>query len=203
VIVFVLPILIDFPEEIVGERIVVRPFRDEDAPALYGAIQPSQEHLRPFMDWYDRHQSVGDSLAYIRRTRADITVRNSFQMGMFERTSERFLGGHGLGIHDWTIPSFEIGYWIREDEEGKGYVTEATRLLTSFAFDRLGANRLVIRCNIKNVRSARIPERLGFAKEGVLRNTRIEPTGELADDAVYSMVPEDYQRALTAWVSSR
>lgn len=189
------PILAEFPERLVGKRIVVRPFDEADADELFAAIQQSKEHVRPWLPWYDKHQTVEDTLEFIRRTRADIMLRESFGLGVFERETGRFLGGAGLHVHSWSIPSFEIGYWVRVSEEGKGYVSEAARLLTTLAFEQLGAQRVVIRCDTRNIRSRAVPERLGYQLEGTFRNDMRDTAGELRDTAVYSMIPEDYRRA--------
>jgi RimJ/RimL family protein N-acetyltransferase len=89
------------------------------------------------------------------------------------------------------VPSFEVGYWIREGEVGKGYVEEAVRLQMRFAFDVLGAARLMLTCDPLNERSRRIPEAIGFALEGRLRNHMRIDTGELRDTLVFSLVPGD------------
>jgi RimJ/RimL family protein N-acetyltransferase len=53
---------------------------------------------------------------------------------------------------------------------GQGYITEAVEGITNFAIHELQANRIEIRCDTRNVRSARVAERLGFTKEGILRS---------------------------------
>jgi ribosomal-protein-serine acetyltransferase len=192
-------ILIDIPGELIGDRIVVRPFRDADAERVYAAIQESVDHLRPWLPWADRHQSIDDTREFIRRTQADLFLRDSFAMGIFSRTDGRFLGGCGLGSRGWMIPAFEMGYWIRKSAEGHGYVIEAVRLMTCFAFEVLEARRLVIRCDTRNLRSKAVPERLGYVLEGCLRNSQMDTSGWPADMLVFAMTPEDYDRARTTW----
>jgi RimJ/RimL family protein N-acetyltransferase len=97
------------------------------------------------------------------------------------------------------VPSFEIGYWIRQPREGRGYVTEAVMLVTRFCFGRLGANRVFIRCDRRNTRSRAIPERLGFVNEGTVRNELRDTSGNLADMVFYGMVPEDFNLAERSW----
>lgn len=115
------------PRELIGDRVVVRPFREDDAAVVHAAIQESVEHLRPWLSWYDSHRSVDDTVAFIRRTQAEFALRQAFGLGIFSR-DERFLGGCALHPQDWRVPSFMIGYWIREAAEGRGYVGEAVSL---------------------------------------------------------------------------
>src|SRR5262245_50811808 len=107
-------------------------------------------------------------------------------LGVWDHTTTRFLGGTGLHRIHWDIPAFEIGYWLRVSEEGKGYMTETVRLLCRFAFETLQANRVEIRCDARNVRSAAIPKRLGFVHEATLRNQSRDTAGELRDTLIFA-----------------
>ena len=89
------------------------------------------------------------------------------------------------------MPRFEIGYWVRTSRVGRGYVQEAVRAIARMAFDVLGAARLEILCNDRNVRSWRVAERCGFTLEGVLRSHAREVDGTLRDTRVYARLPAD------------
>ena len=68
------------------------------------------------------------------------------------------------------MAKFEIGYWCRRGETGKGYVSEGVAALAELALGRLGGARVEIRCDDLNLRSAAVAERCGFALEGILAN---------------------------------
>jgi RimJ/RimL family protein N-acetyltransferase len=70
-------------------------------------------------------------------------------------------------------------------------MTEAVRLLTDFAFDHLAANRVMIRCDARNTRSAAVAQRLGFILEGRMRCDNVAPDGQLRDTLVFSLVRDD------------
>lgn len=188
------PILLDVPDELVGERIVVRLLRDEDAAPMHAAIVASRDHIRRFLPWPDFHRDVGDTLEYIRRTQAQHALREAFQWGIFVRDDGRFLGGAGMHPRNWRVPSFEIGYWLTAEAEGHGYVSEAVRLLATLAFEGFGAKRVMIRCDVANERSAAVARRLGFSHEGTVRNTEVHADGRLHDEHYFSMIPEEYTR---------
>ncbi|HZU13801.1 MAG TPA: GNAT family N-acetyltransferase [Chloroflexota bacterium] len=189
------PILIDVPTVITGDRIILRLRRDEDAASMHAAIDASRDHIRRYLPWADFHQEVGDALAYIRRTQGQFSLREHFDYGIFAREDDRVLGGIGLGPRSWRVPSFEIGYWLTAEAEGHGYMTEAVKLLTALAFETLGAQRVMIRCDVENERSAAIPRRLGFSHEGTLRNTEVHADGRLHSEHYFSMIPEEFERA--------
>ena len=185
--------LIPLFEELRGERIIVRPYRESDAQDLFKAVAESRDHLRPWLPFADEHRSVEESRDWIIHTMAHWLLRELLGLSIWEAATNRFLGGIGLHPHDWNTGYFEIGYWIRASAEGHGYVTEAVRLLTNYAFDTLQANRLEIRCDELNMRSAAIPQRLGFVKEGCLRNNATAPDGRIRSTLVFSLIPGEWQ----------
>jgi RimJ/RimL family protein N-acetyltransferase len=179
-------------EGLVGTRVIVRLWTDADAQSLFSAIDTARHHLSPWMDWVDRHQTVADTRDYITRTLLEFTRRESLSLGIFDRSNEqRVLGSSGYHNIDWAVPALEIGYWIIPDAEGQGYVTEAVGLLTDFALEEFGTNRIAIHCDPRNERSRRVAERLGYQFEGRLRNKTRTPAGDLRDSLVFSLVPED------------
>jgi RimJ/RimL family protein N-acetyltransferase len=145
------------------------------------------------MHWVEHHQTLADSEDYCHRVADSWERRTDFALGIWERGTGRLLGGTGFHNIDWDVPSFDIGYWIRPSAEGKGYVTAAAKLLTECAFEELGAQRLVITCDADNVRSAAIPERLGFMLEARLRNHVRKANGLLRDTLIFAMTPDDFR----------
>ncbi|HEX9038542.1 MAG TPA: GNAT family protein [Ktedonobacterales bacterium] len=179
-------------EELRGERVVVRPYRMEDAAELQAAVAESRSHLLPWLPWAAQgHQTVDDSRETIARFMAQWLLREDMTVALFDAASGRLVGGGGLHPHDWQARVFEIGYWTRAGEQGKGYITEVTRLLTEFAARQLSANRVFIRCDARNTRSAAVPQRLGFLREALLRNEMYTYDGKLRDTLVFALVPGD------------
>ncbi len=185
--------LIPLFEELRGERIVVRPYRESDAQDLFEAVAESRDHLRPWLPFADAHQTVEESRDWIIHTMAQWLLREDLTMGIWEAATNRYLGGTGFHVHNWDTGYFEIGYWIRASAEGHGYITEAVRLLANYAFDTLKANRLEIRCDELNARSAAIPQRLGFVREGCLRNDATAPDGRIRNTLIFSLIPGEWQ----------
>jgi RimJ/RimL family protein N-acetyltransferase len=181
-------------DELQGERIVVRPYRQGDAPAVFEAIAESRAYIRPWLPWADQHQSVEDTQDFVVRCMARWLLREDLTLSIWEK-SGRYIGGTGLHPRKWEIGYFEIGYWLRVSAEGHGYMTEAVRLLTDYALTELEANRLEIRCDERNKRSAAVPQRLGYAFEALRRNDMLAPDGSLRNTLVFIMTLEDYQKA--------
>jgi RimJ/RimL family protein N-acetyltransferase len=178
-------------DELRGEHVIVRPYRADDAQALYEAVAESRDHIRPWLPFADEHQSVEESRDWIIHQEANWLLREQMPLAVWERETGRFLGGTGIHPHNWETRYFEIGYWLRASATGYGYMTEAARLLTSYLLNELSATRVEIRCDERNTSSAAIARRLGYVQEGRLRNDMRAPDGTLRSTLIFSLTPED------------
>jgi RimJ/RimL family protein N-acetyltransferase len=193
------PYLLDLPEEWIGERIVLRRWRDEDAQALYDAIISSREHIARWMPWPASYHTVDDARKFIRGNSGHWSLHTHIGTGIWSRDDGTLLGSLGITVHDWQIPSFELGYWIAARHEGHGHISEAVRIMARYLFDELHAERVMIRCDARNTRSKAVPERLGFVFEGCHRHDSTGIDGTIRDTLVFAMIPDDYERARTQW----
>jgi RimJ/RimL family protein N-acetyltransferase len=178
-------------DELRGEQVIVRPYRLEDAEALNEAVQESRDHLRPWLPFAGAHQSIEETRDFILHCIANWLLRENFTLGIWHPASGAFLGGTGFHVRDWDLRYFEIGYWLRASAEGHGYMAEAVRLLADFLFNGLDAQRVEIRCDARNARSAAVAQRLGFIQEAKLRNARLDASGSPVDTLVFSLIPTD------------
>lgn len=183
--------LVPLFDQLEGERVIVRPYRDSDAEALFEAVGESREHIRPWLPFADAHQKIEETRDWIIHTQAKWLLREDMNLSIWEKASGRYLGGLGLHARDWDIRYFEIGYWLRVSAAGHGFVTEAARLLTHFALTSLQANRLEIRCDERNKRSAGVALRLGYTQEGRFRNQGRATDGTLRTTLIFALTPED------------
>src|SRR5689334_2827401 len=101
------PLLVELPDDLLGPRIRLRPYRDADAPALLEAIQESRATLAEWMIWANAYDEPGAALEYVRRARARWLLREDLAVGIFDRATQRYLGGSGLTRMNWRIRSFE------------------------------------------------------------------------------------------------
>ena len=193
------PTLIPLPDELRSGRLVLRPYRLEDAEALYAAIDESRGHLAPWMPWLRHYRDIDDARDFCLQSAARWLQRADLALGIFNALNGRFLGSTGLHRFDWHARTFEVGYWLRQSATGQGYASEAVRLQARLAFAELDARRLELRCDSRNVASRRVAERLGFVFEGQLRNDSLDPDGEIRDTLVFSLIPADYLRLRDTW----
>jgi RimJ/RimL family protein N-acetyltransferase len=186
------PLLIDVPERIETERLVLRSPRRGDGPVVNAAIAASLVELTPWLPWAGAMPSVDESEATCRRQQGRFILREDFVMLMFERGVDggegELVGGTGLHRIDWALRRFEIGYWRKTGCESRGLVTEAVQAMARLAFDHLGARRVEIRVDDNNVRSWKVAERAGFTLEALMRFDANTPAGEPRSTRVYARV---------------
>ncbi|RZJ09115.1 MAG: N-acetyltransferase [Rubrivivax sp.] len=186
------PLLIDIPERLDGERIVLLAPRVGVGAEMALVVTQSLAHLRPWMPWAQEAPTAESAELVVRRMQADFIARRDLTYQLYARRPDgspgRLLGGTGLHRIDWTVRRFEIGYWIRPEAAGQGHASEAARLLTALAFGTLAARRVEIRCDASNAKSRAVAERCGFMLEGVLRCDALGVDGHPRDTAVYSRI---------------
>ncbi len=186
------PILIEVPERIDTERLVLRCARRGDGAATNEAVIASLAELGPWMPWAGVVPTLDDSEAHCRRQQARFLLREDLAMLIFARDPSgnegELLGGTGLHRIDWALRRFEIGYWRRTGADGKGFITEAVTAIARMAFDRLDARRVEIRMDDNNVRSWKVAERAGFTLEAVMRFDSATPQNEPRSTRVYARV---------------
>ena len=101
-------------------------------------------------------------------------------------------GGIGLRVRAADDRVAEIGYWAAARSRGRGATTRAVALLSRWALDEAGAERVQLRAELENVASQRVAEKAGFVREGVLRSYRFNPRlGRRMDFVMYSLLPAD------------
>ena len=143
----------------IGAGLVLRAPDAIDAAAIAEAINTSLPHLARFLEWATEPATVDGQAVRQAIAREAFDAGGDAMYTIFE--GDEVVGA--IGLHRRLGPdALEIGYWLRADAEGRGIMTAAVRRATRLAFDVDGAERVVIRCHPDNVRSAAIPERLGF-----------------------------------------
>lgn len=187
------PLLLDIPTVFHTERLTIRAPQPGDGRELYLAMNESLPDLQPWMPWAQVAPTEAESEANVRQAHIAYIARKELRLHLYLRGTDTLVGSSGYHNINWTIPKFEIGYWCRTQFMGKGYVSEAVRALTSFAFDILGAERVQLCCDTENHASRRVMERVGYVFESEQLNERISGDGSVRNTYVYRLVPSEYK----------
>ncbi len=182
---------IKFPFLLETERLALRSPTVEDAPALKAAIRESMHSLRPWMFWAQEIPTLERMIENCRHAEQEFVKNSNHRIHIFLKESNELIGFTGLHRINWKVPSFEIGYWLRQSRTGQGLMTEAVRGLTNYCLEKLAAKRVEIRASSENVKSRKVAERAGFELEGILRNDRRHVNGTLRNTVVYALIPKE------------
>lgn len=179
------------PAFLEGPRLILRLWTPEDAEAAGRAISESLPELEPFMDWVAYEPMTVDDRRQLFRSWLDQWRRGGDSVLVMLHDGE-IVGGTGLhrrGGEDRV----EIGYWVRTGHTGRGYATEAARMLTTAAFAIPGVMTVAIHHDVSNTASGRIPERLGYSMAREM-TSEIKAPGQTGRELQWEMTAEAWAR---------
>ncbi len=182
-------ILREIPDSFDSARLTLRSPRPGDGAEVNAAVRDSIAELRPWMQWAQQMSSIEDNEIYAREAHIRFLKREDLPLLLFLKGTNTLVGSSGLHRINWAVPKMEIGYWVRTPYAGQGYITEAVAAITEWSFITLNANRVEIRCDARNARSAAVARRSGFRLEGTLRcEDRCPMTNELRDTLIFARI---------------
>ena len=174
----------------VDSEIELRLLEEEDAQPLSALVDTNREELAKWFPWVEESRYPEGILEYIRLSRERFWEGKTLDCSLWYQGKPA--GSIGIkDINKENNRAGEIGYWLDKKSWKKGVMTKACRGLIGHAFSRMALNRLEIRSATDNLRSQRIPERLGFVREGVLRQAQYLK-GDVKDLVLFSMIAEDW-----------
>ena len=165
----------------ITESLLLRQLQDVDAVEIFSALDSQREYFRQWLPFVDYTRSVEDSRIFVR------SVTEGSELVFSIRLNGVFIGLIGFKETDIHGRHTEIGYWLKEEFQGHGYMTAATDRLVRFAMDEQGIGEVFIKCAVGNGRSRRIPLRLGFEFRHIERNGEQLSDGSFRDVEVFSV----------------
>jgi ribosomal-protein-serine acetyltransferase len=167
-------------------------FEEHHADGLFQLIDRNRTSLRQWLPWLDWSHSAADTADHIRQSLERYKEANGFSAGIW--IADQLAGAIGLHAIDSRHRSSSVGYWLSEDYRGGGIMTKACLAVVAAAFEHYRLHRIEIRCATGNTKSCAIAERLGFRREGTLREAEWL-YDHFVDLHVYSMLEQDLRRS--------
>jgi RimJ/RimL family protein N-acetyltransferase len=166
--------------------VVLRPWADDDVPALTAAVRESMAHLEPWMVWATPDGATEEAFTRFREeTTARAADGHEVVYGIFAAATGAVLGG--VGLHDRVGPGgVEIGYWLHVGATGRGLMTRIVGHLTDLALAQPGITWVEIRCDEANRASAAVPARLGFHLAATIPSDRPQAPADTARDLIWT-----------------
>lgn len=163
----------------------IRAYQPADAQQLWEAARESVGEVSRWLDWCHPEYSMAEAVQWTQ-SRGRLAAEGHEYSFAIVSADGRFLGGCGVNQINRTHRFGNLGYWVRTSATRRGVATEAVRQVAAFAFQSTDLVRLEIVCAAGNVASQRVAERVGAAREGVLRH-RLLLRGEPVDAVMYSL----------------
>ena len=181
------------PSSITRGDLEFRQFKRRDLDSLVTAVRASLPELIKWLPWATDSYNRLEGMRFLRDSSAAWKDRRAYDYAV---RSTKYPDEHLGNVSIWATSKQygvgEIGYWIRTDKVHKGIGTAATRAMVELGFGDLRMHRLTLRIAIGNRGSERIAEKLGFTKEGVLREV-LTLNGKRVDHTLYSILKHEYQ----------
>ncbi|MDH3493182.1 MAG: GNAT family N-acetyltransferase [Acidobacteriota bacterium] len=160
-----------------------------NAAELARVVSESNEFLNRWVPWAKLGFTQEDALVHIQFLNEMFTKNSNFWV--FINFQGSIAGGIGLNRFDLDNQATDLGYWLAENRQGHGIVTRACSAMIEYVFDDLGYNRIELRTSPDNDRSVAVANRLGFSREGVLRQAEVI-NNEYRDLELYSLLRHEW-----------
>ncbi|MGF1590195.1 MAG: GNAT family N-acetyltransferase [Pleurocapsa sp.] len=142
-----------------SDLIVLQKYTPEDIPQLFAAISVLIERVYPWLPWCHPKYTIAETEAWVKTRPQRWDEGKEFGFSIRDRDGI-IVGSCGISIRS---PSWSgnLGYWLRTGYTGRGYATEATKLLAQFGIQQLQLNRIEIVASVENIPSQSVAERAG------------------------------------------
>lgn len=174
-----------------SKRLMLRPFHRRDVGPLDRSIRESLADLEPWLPWavgYER--SVAQR--FVRESVAAWSEGKAFDFAIrLLDDPDRHVGNVSVWYVSQQNRVGEIGYWVHSGFSNAGIATEATARTIQIGFEELMLHKITLRIAVGNERSVRVAEKLGFSKEGTLRD-EVRVGSKWIDHTVWSLLESEW-----------
>lgn len=175
------------PVRLEGRMLRLEPLSPDHAPGLWPHAGPEVFRWLADLPRDGSYEAFRDWIGEILRRPASLTF------AMILAATGELAGVSGYLEIRPEHQGLEVGRtWIGRAHQGSRVNPESKLLLLRHAFETLGAIRVQLKTDLRNVQSQRAIEKLGAVREGVLRRYQIRSNGEVRDTVVYSVLAGEW-----------
>ncbi|MBR2758881.1 MAG: GNAT family N-acetyltransferase [Exiguobacterium sp.] len=174
-----------------NDDITLRMFNTDDADELFELTIASKPYLREWLGWLDYIETVEDSKRNIEGRIKGLIETGGRPKSFALMYKGALAGTIGFNEIDRSIQCGTIGYWLGQEFQGKGIMSQALEVIIEYGFRDLKLNKIEIRVATENVKSRALPERFGFTEEGVIRDAEWL-YDHYVDHVVYGLLQHEY-----------
>ena len=176
--------------ELRSDGLTLRPWREEDAPAIIAACQdPEIIRWLPVIPSPYGEQEARD---YLEQCRLNWELGDAYNFAIVDESGE-LLGSIAMRVLRFSVG--HIGYWTAPGARRRGVASTALDTLCRWAVEDLGLKRLELMTDPDNVVSQAVAERAGFQREARLRSNLEYRDGSRRDSVMFSLLPDELRGA--------
>ncbi|UII54302.1 GNAT family N-acetyltransferase [Cytobacillus spongiae] len=178
----------------IDENVSLKLIELNDAERVFELTDGSRAYLKEWLPWLDFTKSVEDTKNYIHGCLKEMGENKCLHSVIL--FNGEIVGIASFNTINWSNQTAYIGYWLGESYQGNGIVTKVAKALTSYAFEHLSLNKVEIRAAVENKKSRSVPERLGYIKEGSIRQAEWL-YDHYVDHVVYGVLASEWRDRLS------
>ncbi|MEL7160605.1 MAG: GNAT family protein [Bacteroidota bacterium] len=175
-------------------RCVVRRFRENEGKVFQDLIWNNRDYLQDHFPLLVSEVAASEASAetFLRQRISAWLLQQDYAFGVWLNDTTELVGYVHLFDLEWDVPLAQISYWIDKDHVKQGLMTEVLARILRFSFKQLELEKLYLKTLSDNYASQRLARRVGFSREGDLRNEFRKPGGTLADLVRFGFSRETY-----------
>lgn len=188
------PSLFNIDTALLTNRCVVRRFRENDGAAFYELVDRNRDFLVDHFPVLVAEVTENSNAAevFVRERIANWLLQYDFAFGIWSNESTELIGFCHFFEVNWAVPSAEISFFLDKSQEEKGLMTEVLARVIRFGFKQLELEKIYLKTLADNYGSQRVARKIGFSREGDLRNEFRKPGGMLVDLVRFGFSRETY-----------
>lgn len=177
--------------KMIGDKISIREMTLADWEDVHAYA--SMDVVCEYQPWGPNTEEESFEFVKLVLNDHDKNPRTRFVFAVLEKGTERIVGSGEINIKDSVNKEAEISYIIHPNYWGAGHATDTGILLLKFGFSKLQLHRIYATCDPRNGASARVLEKIGMEKEGLLRENVLLRDG-WRDSYLFSMLEQDWEK---------
>ena len=171
-----------------SKRFYIAPFHAKDATSLYNMMSSNKKSFQEFFPkTLAQNLSIEDSKTFIDRKTLENKNKIELTFALKEKSTEEIIGILILKELDMTIKRGELAYAMDQKYEGKGWMTQAVKEFSNYAFNELALKTLQIISHKTNIGSCKVAEKNGFVWKKTLKNVYTPVNGTPMDMELYEL----------------
>ena len=179
----------NFPETFITDRFIleaVTPFHAEEA---YEVIDRCRGYIGEFLEWCTTDYSLEDIEKFYETQHEQFLEEESFDYVIIDKETDAIIGSVGFVMKHNGVAS--VGYWLDQDQQGKGVMAEAVETLIDFAFNESKIEKIILQTEVENIKSQKVAEKAGFAFEGLFYTYRVNMHGNALDMYNFALLKDE------------